>query len=345
MTDQMYQKLNLYLNGIFKSLEENDSFLIENILPISIMSEKIFSFMKDYDLNRNKIHANLNYQEVYLSARQIIETIDKNYLKYYDHLIESGELDFDYENKYRESICMHFFNTGQNLINMRMDFNYLDVPVLVHEFMHYTNSLTKEYTVNRYILTEAISIYFETYAKQYLFDQGIDENELWFNERLYYIRENIKKFQNYDLILLAYSKFGNIDENTYEMLTEFFYKISKPDFEKMCENLLKVLEKRSKEIEFETKMKLGCIPNNYEGILFRKLVKLVNVDYRYIFGTIVAYYALQYSSVEKMAYLNNHINDKKNSNLNDVLKLADIDLENLSLDSIKCFLDEEGKTK
>ena len=129
------------------------------------------------------------------------------------------------------------------------------------------------------------------------------------------------------------------------MLSDFFIQISKSDFETMCINALQLLDKRSDEVDFEIKMEYGCIPDNYEQIRFSRLVRLVNVGYKYIFGTVVAYYALQHSTLEKMVYLNNHINDAKNVNFNDALKLIDIDLSELSLDPIKEFLDRKGKTK
>ena len=345
MTDEMYQKLNFYLNGVFKELEVNDTFLIGNLLQLIEIGRDFCSLIRNYDLKSEIIQANLIYNDVYLLARQIIEEIDKNYLKYYDKLIETGELDFDYEEKYGDSACTHFFDTGQNLIDIRRKFNYLDVSTLVHEFMHYTNSLTKDYSLNRHILTEAISIYFESYAKNYLLSKGIDQSELWFNERLYSTGWHIKRFQNYNLILLAYSKFGDIDESSYQMLSDFFIQISKSDFETICINALRLLDKRSYEVYFEMKMEYGCIPDNYEQKRFSRLARLVNVDYQYIFGTVVAYYALQHSTLEKMVYLNNHINDAENASLSDALKLADIDLRKLNLDSIKEFLDRKGKTK
>lgn len=347
MTDEMYQKLNFYLNGVFKKLEVSDSFLIQNLFQLIRIGNDFCSLIRNYDLKSEKMQANLSYNEVYLLARQVIEKIDKNYLKYYDKLIETGELDFDYEEKYDYSVCTHFFDTGQNLIDMHREFNYLDVSTLVHEFMHYTNALTKEYSLNRHFLTEAISIYFESYAKNYLLSKGIDQSELWFNERLYSTGGHIKSFQNYDLLLLAYSKFGNIDESSYQMLSDFFIQISKSDFETMCINALRLLDKRSTEIDFEIKMEYGYIPDDYEQKRFSRLARLVNADYKYIFGTVVAYYALQHSSLEKMVYLNNHINDAENVSLSvsDALKLADIDLRKLNLDPIKDFLDEKGKTK
>lgn len=345
MTEEMYQNLNYYLSGIFKLLEKNDSFLIENILPISIMEDDLLSLLENYNLMEDdNTQTNLTYNDVYLLAREIIEKIDKNYLKYYNKLIESGELDFSYEHSYYDSFCQHNFDTGQNIIDINRKFNYLDISTLVHEFMHYTNALTKNYSVNRHILTETISIYYEEFAKKYLLERGIDKSKLWFNERLYHTSNSIPNFNNYNIILIAYSEFGNIDKNTYKMLNKFFVNIPEHEFEQMCINALKILDKKSKTIEFETKMKYGTIPDDYETILFNELTDLVANDYKYIFGTIVAYNALQYSSIEKMRYLNNHINDI-GIKLNDLFKLINVELPNLKLDPIKNFLNEEGKTK
>ena len=59
------------------------------------------------------------------------------------------------------------------------------------------------------------------------------------------------------------------------MLNQFFLHIPKEEFEKMCINELKLLEKKSKEIEFKIKMEYGKIPNDYEQKLFCKLIKLI----------------------------------------------------------------------
>ena len=344
MTDEMYKNLNYYLSGCFQILEKNDFFLIENILPISIMGDNLLSLLSNYNLKEDNPQDNLTYNDVYLLAREIIEKIDKNYLKYYDKLIESGELDFSYEHSYYDSNCQHNFATGKNIININRRFNYLDVSTLVHEFMHYTNNLTNDCTINRHILTEAISIYYGEFAKKYLLEKGIDKSKLWLNERLYDISNSLRRFNKYNILLLAYSKFGNIDKNTYKMLNKFFLNIPSDDFEKICINALKILDKKSEETFFETKMKHGEIPNDYEAILFNELIKLVNIDYRYIFGTVIAYNALQYSSIEKMTNLNNHVNDLGVS-LNNLLKLINIELKNLSLEPIEKFLNGEGKTK
>ena len=50
MTEEMYKQLNFYLNGVFKELEKDDSFFINNILQISIIGNKLLTLIEDYDL-------------------------------------------------------------------------------------------------------------------------------------------------------------------------------------------------------------------------------------------------------------------------------------------------------
>ena len=54
MTEEMYKQLNFYLNGVFKELEKDDSFFINNILQISIIGNKLLTLIEDYDLKKLK---------------------------------------------------------------------------------------------------------------------------------------------------------------------------------------------------------------------------------------------------------------------------------------------------
>lgn len=311
MTLEQYEKLNYYLNGCFKELEKSDSFLLANIECFARMSDDYVHMTNNYKFEVYTEQNNLSYNDVYLLAREIIESIDKDYLKYYDELIESGKLDFSYSNDYPGSAFIYCLKKDERIININRNFNYTDVLVLVHEFMHYMNGLGDEFSFNRNLLTEAISIYFEEYARNYLLDKGIPKEELYFNERIILTRETASNFNWYSFILIAYNRFGNIDENTYKLLSDFVCPITKEELEEECQKVLKVLDKRKEEFDFEYKMLEENSEKNYENELFNDLVKLVNKNYKYIFGTLIAYYALKYSTVEKMTYLCNHINDLK----------------------------------
>lgn len=61
-----------------------------------------------------------------------------------------------------------YVENNKKLINVERKFNFNDVITLIHEFMHYINGNVEKEYINRYLLTEFISIYFEIYAQNYL---------------------------------------------------------------------------------------------------------------------------------------------------------------------------------
>ena len=128
MTIEEYNKLNSYLNAIFVILNDYDYFLIKNIFKIGKLNQEYLTTISKYAFPSNTKENNLTFEDVYLITREIISTIDTNYLAEYDKLIEIGILDFGYENEYSDSEFVH----ENNLINIRREFNYNDVISLVH---------------------------------------------------------------------------------------------------------------------------------------------------------------------------------------------------------------------
>lgn len=343
MKKEDYEKLNYYLNGCFQELEKNDSFLLRNILPISKLINDFAFLTNQYEFKNDTKSNHLTYQDIYLLAREIIESIDKGYLVYYDDLIKSGKLDFSYNHDYPCSQFVFGIDADVKLININREFNYIDVSTLVHEFMHYMNCLIGPITINRYLLTEFISIYFEEYAKIYLLKKGVPKEELMFNERIIYTRCIANDFNSYALIFLVYEKIGNIDENSWKFLYQNYVDISKEIFEEECKELLVKLQ----EIEETYKMEIMFERNFNEKELFMKQVTLFNSDYRYILGTILAYDTLEYNKFEQMVYLCNHINDEKYSEMNllNVLETIDIDIDQIDLKTVEKIIIHNNKKK
>ena len=336
MTTEEYKELNNYLNDIFLELSKNDSFLINNIEFISKINDTFLFYSDKYKIKNENKENKLTYEEVYLLAREIIESIDKKYLPTYDKLIKSGELNFDYDQELSDSSFLHITREKDsiNLIDIRREFNYIDVITLVHEYFHYTNGYEDQYSINRYLLTEFISIYFEMYAFDYLLDKGIPKEELKYNDRLDSIYKHSEELNSYELVLLSYSKFGNIDENTVNYLNKYICGITKEDFEQECKttlNNLKKIEKRyNSEIgsqEYFDQKKFGL-----------KLVEKTTVNYRYVLGTLFAIYAKKYSSIDKMIYLNDTISQNFDE-LYTIFKNIDIDIndDNFKNNMVNCI--------
>ena len=242
------EKLNDYLNEICNYLEPNHSFLLDNIFRISILNDEMLNYLNQISLENETIENHLTFEDVFLLAREIIEQIDKEYLPSFDTLLSSGELDFDYEQEDIESKCISEYKNGNVIkqnIHICRKFNYNDVIVLVHEFIHYING--KKSTNIREYFTEFLSIYFELYANLYLLNEGIPNNELDSFARLKYFKNDCSVLNKYEIVLLCFTKFGYIDDSTVSLLQKYVFHIPKSIFEKECisvyQRLLKIEQK------------------------------------------------------------------------------------------------------
>jgi len=317
---QDYDKLNFYLNDIFAILNKYDRFLTKNIDKIWCLNSNYIMHMKNYELSYKLKENKLTYMEVYLLAREIIESINPTYLDDYDALMESGKLDFGYEDEYDDSSfsCLH------NLIDIRREFNYSDVVSLVHEFIHYTNGKNKR-SNNRYLLTEFLSIYFEMYAVDYLIEKGIPIDEIGVYDRLVWTNGHSNSLYKYEMIFLAYEKFGCIDESTINYLNKYFSPISKEVFDIECQDLLQTISKAESnyrmDIMYEKKFDFYDFFCEHCSMFYR--------NYRYLLGTLLAFYAREYCEIEDIIYLNDHINDDNLGKLKmvDLLKRIGVDIK------------------
>lgn len=318
----IYSKLNNYLNDICIYLEEKHSFLLDNIDSIWILNDAFLQNIKSYSLENKTVQNNLTFDDVYLLAREIIETIDKNYLIDFDNLIQSGTLDFSYDNANIDShyTSMYINNELIPSININREFNYDDVCILIHEFIHYTNGKEKNYSENRNYFTEFLSIYFEIYTIEYLLKKGINKEELDYLSRIKILMHHSKIFNHYEIVLLAFVKFGNLDSYTVSLLQQYFCNINKELFDKECSTLYKNLciveESYKDEIEENPNM-LGSILSD----------AFITTNYRYILGTLLAIYAYKYSNFDDIVYLNNHINDYNDKSVYDICSSIGIDLK------------------
>lgn len=342
MKKEDYKRLNDYLNDAFIYLSKYDGFFIQNMQSIFILNNMLYEKLKGIDLKHNFHKNNLTFEDVFELARNEIEKIKPNYLENFDKLIDSGCLEFflheqnmiikgnttyeklsEIENNEEEtinnSVCS--YNNGDYFIDLARTHNYNDVLMLIHEFIHSTNS-SKNMGEYRYILTEFFSIYFEMLSQKDLLENGIDTSELDIFDRIKNTGKISKEIIEYDLVFISYNLFGNIKENSYEDLKKYHIVSStKKEFECACVRLLKYFDYQ--KIEYNNK--------NEEFNLhdYRKCISILfSSGYRYLLGTLFSCYLLENGNKDKIVWLNDHINDEKMKNMNliDVLKMIDIDL-------------------
>lgn len=151
-----------------------------------------------------------------------------------------------------------------------------------------------------------------------------------YDERLKSTKATANTFNWYSLILLAYQELGNIDENTYKLTSEFFsFKISKDGAEEEYRKLLENFEREEKEYH----MKVLYERKPIEEELYHILANNLRRPYLYILGTVLAFYARENCDIEKIVYLNEHINDENCAYLSmyDLLNSIGIDLDSIGI--------------
>ena len=198
MKEQDYKKLNRYLNEFFLYLEPSDSFFLEIIVNVIVLNNKFFNSIKDYDLENKSNRNHLTFDEVYLITREIIESINPNYLKDYDNLIEKGILNFDYSNYQSddEDVCGNYKADYIDLIRKKYNLTKMEI--------NSTNNDKKNYTITK--------------SSEFIHDNDI-HNEI----------NIIREFNYTDVIQLVHEfihyvtgKTSNKSLNRY-LLAEFFF--------------------------------------------------------------------------------------------------------------------------
>lgn len=342
MKKEDYKKLNDYLNDTFIYLSEYDGFLIYNMHTIFRLNSMLYEKLKNIDLKHKFHENNLTFEDIFIIARNEIEKINPNYLEKFDELIDSGRLEFflkeknitikesnDYkklseienseEDIRYDSVCS--YTEDDYFIDIARTYNYDDVLMLIHEFIHSTNA-SENIGEYRYILTEFFSIYFEMLSQKELLENGINSSELDIFDRIKNTGKISKESTEYDLVFISYNLFGNIKENSYKDLKKYHIVSStKKEFECACVRLLKYFDYQKIQYNNESKEF-----NLYD---YRKCISILfSSGYRYLLGTLFSCYLLENGNKDKVVWLNDHINDEeiKNMNFIDVLKIIGIDL-------------------
>lgn len=343
MSNDEFKLLNNYLNRVFILLSRNDQFLINNIDLLDFFCQELSNALSDIDINFKSNENKITYLDVINISAEVIASIDSKYLKTFYKLISDGTIDFSYNNEYNYSHVSLLNNQNTKLININRNFNYSDVVTLAHEFFHYTN-LKSNSSLNQYILTEFISIYFETYTINYLKQKNIPYSEIVPNDRIGDLIDCINSYQSYSPILLGYEKFGNINLDTLKKLNKYFFEYTKEEFDEDCYDLLGYFY--TQEEHYYNQLSVGFEKDQDE---FDFSISQVMIDnYRYLLGTVLSFYCLTECDIKTIVDLNDNINDKyEDMDILDIFKMLNVknnkDMIKKSISNMLKFIKENNK--
>ena len=323
MKREDFDKINNFFNYLalflFESKDIDDYYYQFIILNDNFFEFFLKRYLKDGRYFQEIDHNNLSYQDVLNISRDIIKSINEDYLLQFDNLLNSGILDFSYDKEYIDSEVVHIRykdGTFKRYININRKFNYDDVSTFIHEFMHYVSGIV--YKIRNMIITEFISIYFELYANEYIFNnysQNIKEIE--YNKRLASCFERSKIIRNTEIPLFIFSRLGNLNEGSYKYVNDFFPKYNYEDYKYECEKTLNIINKEDGNGE-----KLYIYECHY-----------------YLIATFLAFYCRNNNNnICNILNLASNTNNKENDDL-DLLNLLEKYNININSDIFKTIFD------
>lgn len=337
MTKIEYDKLNNYLNQLCLVLDKNNPFLLNNLFGMLKINDSFYSKFRKYEKKVENIENKLTFDEVIEISKEIINYINPKYLKQFEEYESTGKIDFNYEDKknitseFRSGSYERYTRNDNKYIMIKEQtpyilisrkFNYDDVIILIHEFFHSLNRNGPQ-NINNSYLTEFISIYFETVASEYLVNQkGVKINEINLYHRLDDCINCSRDAFLFEYPLISFIKFGNIDDNSYKFLNKYIRMKDEKDIDENdknnfyyeCERLLSVFEKSMKKFKTE------------EDFFIDFSIHIMNC-YKYVIGTLLAFYSKEKLPMEKMIYLNDNINNFDFNMLNPLEALNKIGID------------------
>lgn len=329
MNDEYYFKLNKYLNDIFNYIEKKDIFLFENLDDIYKLSKIIYNSFCEVEFSDVEKCNDLTFFDIINYSREIINIIDEKYLVLFDNALNNGELNFSY-NEREDNYFLNLNDIG--IINIDRSYNYQDIINLLHEFGHYLCNKGKKGTNLGYMLDEFIARYFEIQASKYVMGLGFKEEVVKASYTIEYLLDNIYEFMNYYSLVKMYYCFGDCNIYSQKLFKKYLYNIDLDKFNDLCLEKLELLDYIKEKYTNECRENFEVF-NSDE--LICEMAKIFDEDYRYIIGTVLAFYPFD---KKKISDIIDNINTDKYEDISftQFCEKLNIDINNENFVNIVC---------
>ena len=316
--EDKYKIINESLNKYCKKID--DTFYMYNLDFFFNITLEVLSILEKYDTVYSSettrifyiLNPEFDQNKIFLSGIDSVEIVKNylkekmpQYLKEFNDCLSNGTFRFvDKKEAPEERSYADLNDDNHPVINVALNHDYSDPSTIIHEFFHHLNrGVENEIIISRNLLTEGVSIFFETDLYNYMIKSGYDEEEIY----------KIRRFRINDCyeagrlllpeitLIDSYIKFGDISEKSFEDRQKYtsFGWVDKEDVTYSINKLLK----DNKEYKFKYDKNIG-----------------------YIFGTLIAYNGINSKNkeiLEKFLKLNNSLGNK---DVFECLNIIDIDL-------------------
>lgn len=238
-------------------------------------------------------------------------------------------------------------NYDDYYINLQRLYTYNDVVTLVHEFFHHTNAKMADqlkldpakFNINR-SFSEAESIYFETFAIDYLIkEKKVSLDDIDCTWRIKRTREKAEDVANYSL-LFVYERYKNIDFSSYKkfLYEEYGYTNDEKTLMEEYKGSMLRIENMIYYINFikgkeAPRVSLSSLVE--ENIL---------INHSHYLGTLLTFSMRRNTNKEQMLYFNDYIKGSRKNGImeqaNKTLRFMNVLGEDIAIHNMKSFIQE-----
>ena len=223
-------------------------------------------------------------------ARKTIESIDYKMLEKFDEVISNGIVNINEEADEKEdSYYVAFYKQNKlcrEQIELKLDYTTDDIRKIVHEFIHLYYNVPNR-SQNYIFLIEFFSIYFEEYARNFMEKYNDESLKISSISRINRFLQSVNFIQHFIIVFITYKNLGDLSNKSQIELKEICH-INYNSFEQKCYELLELFESEN---------------NNIANA------------YKYIVGTILAYYCIDKVDVKIVLNFGKNINKETYCNL------------------------------
>ncbi|MBR1413232.1 MAG: hypothetical protein IJ574_00995 [Bacilli bacterium] len=304
MNALQYKILNKYLEYIIKQANKTFDYYVKNHSTLYSMNNFFYDYITsiiNYNPYELPLEININNNELLSMAREVIESINHEYLKKFDEYVKYDCIKIDKDLK-------SVYKVFSDNIEIERTNNYENVATIVHEFI-YSLTYTPNSSINSRILSEMMAIYYELYTIDYLIDiKKINPKFIDYNFRLRNTIDCTELINEYSIIILAYQAFGKLDKNKIENISSYLNNF---DLEQFRDKSTKLFNEMS-------------FTNNIRDNLL--LAEDIFGSYEYLYSTLLAFYNREKLTIEEMNTLLYNINEYEHYFVNELLMEYGIDI-------------------
>ena len=315
-----YTNLDKDLTEMIKLHKGEFSFYLNNIEFLTDLSFAFYNNLNDLNIEKKDI-GYVDKIDKRLIADLLFDHFSSRFFRTYYSLETSNRINVVNDKDFN-SVC------DKNGIEYVFDNTYSYIPTLIHELAHSTNIDYNNRKITPSILTEFISIYYETITKDILVDNyNINKNDIDFLSRLR--MSKINNLEDIEILfpLLVKEKYGSVSKENIDKLKEEknYLNNTEYNYETIFNSLYSALQFNA--LNKENFMK-ECIKMTYQKPL-------------YLFSTCLAFYAVENLEKKEIDQLNEKIIDNPDENVIELLNSIGIKLDNNfinnSINSIKNY--------